>query len=246
MERNERPLYISSIHYIQRESSGNNYPDVHLFYKDSFCFLYDLEEVRTAEQRETDWMIEALKNTMTEVNTEHPPKYFFDVRTTEEFSCPAPEYYLLKQLYIKHISPISVKGMEGLSLIQAFLIAEQYVQIQESALFCVAQRYHCYDNIISHEQTAVSFIVSKESGDYFLESVGFCRNYEEVAQMVQDNSFNMIYTDIELTRSHALTKTTPFLTQPLILLTSSSVLNDRILCISEYQGCYGYYIIRKE
>ena len=93
MERNERTLYISSIYYIQRESSGKNYPDVHPFYKDSFSFLYDLEEIRTAEKRETDWMMEALKNTMADANPEHPPKYFFDVRTTEEFSCPAPEYY---------------------------------------------------------------------------------------------------------------------------------------------------------
>lgn len=246
MERNERTLYISSIHYIQRESSAKNYPDVHPFYKDSFSFLYDLEEIRTAEKRETDWMMEALKNTMADAKPEHPPKYFFDVRTTEEFSCPAPEYYLLKQLHIERISPLSVKGMGGLSLIQAFLIAEQYVQIQEPALFCVAQRYHCYDNTTNHDQTAVSFLVSKESGDFFLESAGFCQTYEEVIQMVQRNSFRMVFSDTKLTCSHNLTKTTSFLTQPLIFLTSSSVQNGRIACISEYQGCYGYYIIRKD
>ncbi len=246
MERNEKSLYISSIHYIKKESSNRNFPDVHPFYRNSFGFLYGLKEIRTVEQRETDWMIDALKTTMADAKLEHPPKYFFDVRTTEEFSCPAPEYYLLKQLHLERISPLSIKGMGGLALIQAFLIAEQYVQIQESALFCTAQRYHYYDNTTYPEQVAVSFIISKENGDYFLESVGFCKTYEDIVQMVQDNTFNIIYTDIELTHFQDFMKTTPFLTQPLICMTSPSVQTGRILCISKYQDYYGYYIIRKD
>lgn len=239
-------MYISSIRYKKNISSSQNFPDVHPFYRRSFEILYDLKEIQTAEQRETDWMIEPLERTLEDAALEIPPNYFFDVRTTEEFSCPAPEYYLLKQLNLAHTSPLSVKGMGGLAIVQALFIAEQYVQTDKSVLFCAAQHYHCYDNAANSEQAAVSFIASKKAGEYFVESIGLCRTYEDAVNIIKDNPSDIIYTDIEQLCFQGLVKTSPFLTQPLICLTSLPIQTGRIICISRYQEYYGYYILRKD
>ena len=115
---------------------------VHPFYKTSFCRLYKKEEseVKAEEGMHPNENFEFLTPIIRELAVEQESNitHFYDVRTTEEFSQPAPEYALLKRALLAKVSPLSVKGMGALALPFALVLAENNVEENKLALvLCV-------------------------------------------------------------------------------------------------------------
>lgn len=246
-------MYISFIHYSQTEPDYNDKPILHPFYTDSFSALYDIpkDSLIKNEKSDIEWVLSAMRSSIKRIDVE--PKYFFDVRTTEDFSSPAPEYVLLHRLNLKNTAPLSIKGMGALALIQAFRISEQYLDKSEIALFCLVEQYHRYDmnnekDSIGH---AVAFIISKEPGEFLIEAMGFCKTRQELLRLLQDEVFDAILIDANqdsLLTIPASEGLAPFLTEPLLYLNrmAARLQSFRVVCVSQHYNTYGYYIIRKD
>lgn len=245
-------MYVSYINYSEKNDSNGN-PTLHPFYCDSFSALYDIpkDSLCTNEKVDLEWILSSMRNTLKKIKKE--PNYFFDVRTTEDFSSPAPEYALLHRLNFKNTAPLSIKGMGTLSLIQAFRISEQYLKESEIALFCLAEQYHRYDangekDFRGH---AITFIMTKEPGEFLIEEMGFCETKQELLTLCKTEVFDAIYIDANsetLSTIPASIGLTPFLTEPFLCLNriTTRFQSFRVICISQYYNTFGYYIIRKD
>lgn len=90
---------------------------------------------------------------------------FLDVRTTEEYGAPAPEYQLLDRAGLNRLSPLAIRGMESLALLQALEIAQIQLQQDSSGkiLVCCSTLSTPYDGTHSRDRRAAAFIV--EQGD---------------------------------------------------------------------------------
>ena len=116
---------------------------VHPFYRDTFVALYGIDAEKGSEEEECrpdanlKMLLPLIKNTVK--GYEDRIGFFYDVRTTEEFGYPAPEYLLLHGAGLTHISPLGVKGMKALVFPFALLLAEQEMKEGDYALVCCAQ-----------------------------------------------------------------------------------------------------------
>lgn len=128
---------------------------VHPFYRDTFAKLYgvDAKSLITPDgeypQESTNLLLPILSKVIE--NYEDKIRCFYDVRISEEFGSPAPEYLLLKGTNLNKISPLSVKGMKALSLPFALLLAEHELQDEEYGLFCCADLNTPFDNSKKYE-----------------------------------------------------------------------------------------------
>ncbi len=243
-------MYISYIHKAESETGDS--PGVHPFYKHSFAALYDIPESMVETNAVSKlWTLSALKGTLSASNKETKVGYFFDVRTTEDFSCPAPEYKLLDFLKLKHTVPLGIKGMGSLALVQAFRIAEQYISNQEAVLFCTVEQYHRFDAISDDlsKGHATTFLVTAESGEYRLESARLFPSEEALQCSLSNEAFDAIYIDscCHLTNATGMIKIDPFLTDAIIRFSNDAKEKNtfRAACISSYHNTYGYYILVK-
>ena len=246
-------MYISFINDQEKDDCGSYEPNVHPFYTDTFTALYELSsnyhKPTYLRDSNTDWMIPPLKRTLDHTNKE--PLLFFDVRTTEDFSSPAPAYLLLKNLALEHTSPLSIKGMGTLAVVQAFQITNLYLTDSGTALFNVAEEYHRFDPVqeIQLGGSAVSFLLSKRQGEMIIEEYGFFDSEEEMTSYLSENIFDMIYTDSFQIFGYA--NTSPlyrFLTDAFRKLSELNVrlTSFRTAFLARYKDKYGYYVIRKD
>lgn len=246
-------MYVSFINYSENKPDGNGNPTLHPFYFDSFSTLYGIpkDSLCVNEKRDLEWVLSSMRNTLNNIGKE--PNYFFDVRTTEDFSSPAPEYALLHRLNFKNSAPLSIKGMGTLSLIQAFRISEQYLKESEIALFCLVEQYHRYD--VNSEKdfrgNALTFLATKKQGEFLIEEMGFCETKQELLILCQTEAFDAIYIDANsetLSTIPASIRLTPFLTEPFLYLKkiAARFKSFRVICISQYYNTFGYYVIRKD
>lgn len=120
-------------------------PVIHPFYQASFAKLYGLGEPASScpdhnpPTENNDFLLPLLR--AASWGYERNITRFYDVRTTEEYGHPAPEYALLAGAGLNHVSPLGVKGMGPLALPFALLLAEAALQAGETALFCCAELY---------------------------------------------------------------------------------------------------------
>lgn len=247
-------LRILYIHVASEELSGRQNSIVHPFYADSFSALYPLSKADLTPDAplfgaETV-IFPALSAVLNELQDGRKPDYFFDVRTTEEFSCVAPEYSLLSALNLNDVAPLSVKGMGSLSIIQAFALASLYMRSSQCALFCVAESYHRYDEAWNTKSTAkaAGFLLSPTSGDMTLESFGFLKSGQEISKLFQGGNFDCVFLqDAALAPDTFDSPVVPVscgLTDPFIAFAERPE-PFRILTLLKRRNHYGFYIIRK-
>lgn len=241
-------MFISFIHYGKKEESNDASPSIHPFYKDSFTKLYGISknELKSSFEIPTEWILSTIKRTLANIKTE--PEFFFDVRSTEDFSSPAPEYVLLHQLNLKHTSPLSIKGMGSLSIIQALQISDLYLTEFNSALFCIVEEYHRYDKEKKPRGYVASFILSKLTGELEIEDYGFFESKQDLIKYLSNEKFDIIYTEPNMLSEFSnATSLNVFLTDTFLQLSNIAIKDVlfRTICISQYQDMYGYYVIRK-
>lgn len=59
------------------------------------------------------------------------PLYYFDIRSSENYSLPSPDYFLLFEIGVKHTKPINLRGVSNIGLIHALRIAEILLDTSE-------------------------------------------------------------------------------------------------------------------
>ena len=128
---------------------------IHPFYRDTFSILYgiNVEELPVEEgvypDQNLKMLLPLIKNTVK--GYEDKIRFFYDVRTTEEFGYPAPEYLLLHGVGLKYVVPLGVKGMEALAFPFALLLAEHAMKDGDYALVCCAQLNTPFDESEKYE-----------------------------------------------------------------------------------------------
>ena len=228
---------------------------VHPFYADSFSALYHLSKADLAPDHPVSGagtvLLPTLRAVLDRLQDGGKPDYFFDVRTTEEFACAAPEYALLSALGMNTASPLSIKGMGSLSIIQGFLLASLYLRPSECALFSAAESYHCYDEAWRAKPAAkaAGFLLSPASGDMTLEDFGFLKNEQEINQFLHREHFDRIFSqDPAFVQNTAGALAFPLscaLTDPFMEFAERAE-PFRILTLLKCRNHYGFYIVRKE
>lgn len=134
-------------------------PVVHPYYWRSFAALRGREEAAQYWATDnTQFLLEPIRRASAACREQLTS--FLDVRTTEEYGAPAPEYLLLDRAGLNHLSPLAIRGMESLALPQALEIAQ--VQLQQNGsrkvLLCCSALPTPYDGTHSRERRAAAFI----------------------------------------------------------------------------------------
>lgn len=244
-------MYISFLNTALLEASDEDYV-VHSFYADSFSTLYDVPKEKIINSKKiptenTDFLLSVIGKTMKKSNNK--PNYFFDIRTTEEFGRTAPEYALLHELNLNTTVPLSIKGMGSLSIILGFQLASLYIENKKTALFCVSELYHKYDEVSAEKKNkkAVSFFLTSDKGKIKLKDFGFIKTAEETENLLRDEHFDAVFIEnTELTNANNIQVipvnsglVSPFMHE---IISSPAF---RLMTILRYKDNYGFYIIEK-
>ena len=246
-------MYISFINNQKNELCGEYQPNLHPFYTPSFTALYKLPNIQSnsnaTRDKNSEWIINSLKRTLNNIDDE--PTFFFDVRTTEDFSSPAPEYLILKNLNLKRTTPLNIKGMGQLAIVQAFQISDLYLTDGGTALFSVVEEYHLFDQIPRSQQGGFisSFLLTSTKGEMEIEEYGFFELEEKVICFLTDNKFDKIYTGFDWISEYPNTVILDcFFVNAFQKLSELNTQSStfRVAFITKYKEKYGYYIIRKD
>lgn len=148
-------------------------PLVHPFYKEGFCRLNNIQDEKYSQDHDDQEYPDYNRRFLVPILNEAADGYtndivrFFDIRTTEEYCHPAPEYLLMHEIGIKRVNPLGVKGMGPLAFPFGLQLANS-MAIGERALICCAdlpvplnQRQD-----YSKERTACAFIIEKCDDSY--------------------------------------------------------------------------------
>lgn len=128
---------------------------IYPFYRDTFSTLYGIavEELPVEDGVYPDQnlriLLPLIKSAMK--GYEDKIRFFYDVRTTEEFGYPAPEYLLLHGAGLRHVAPLGIKGMKALAFPFALLLAEHAMKDKDYALLCCAQLNTPFDESDKYE-----------------------------------------------------------------------------------------------
>lgn len=232
-------------------------PVVHPFYCDTFSTLYHIpKEALSIDQRpypteNYHFLLDTLRPVLQEGKC---PSYFFDIRSTEEFTQTAPEYALLDGLHINNAQPLCVKGMGSLALPQGFRIASLYLKPGEQALMCCSRLETKYDSSGgAPRRMACGFLLERGAGDLTIERFGLLDSCSEVQKLVDSSNADSIYTEepaltAELDSSVIVCGEEGML-EPFSLLMKTAEPNHslRLLVILKQGRHYGFYqILRKE
>ena len=161
---------------------------VHPFYRDTFSTLYgiDVEVLPVEEDVYPDanlkMLLPLIKSTVN--GYEDRVRFFYDVRTTEEFGYPAPEYLLLHGAGLKHVAPLGVKGMKALAFPFALLLAEHAMKDGDYALVCCAQLNTPFDESEKYEAGVLlldkTSVVEEPEGTDHTVILSYSHNLSEV------------------------------------------------------------------
>ncbi|WOO36844.1 hypothetical protein R2R35_24145 [Anaerocolumna sp. AGMB13020] len=139
------------------------------------------------------------------------PIYYLDVRSSEDFSAPAPDYYILSNFRFKHTKPLNIRGNAGISLIHAFMIMEYKLGNRkgEYAVGSVSQRFEPSDYrgtgpILA--DGAIGFLLKAEAGSneegFYIEDYHITREKEKFKQLIGKEDYIVCHNNVE-TRSMA-------------------------------------------
>lgn len=210
---------------------------VHPFYRTGYAKLTGVEEALVPTQEDLypgdneAMLLPLLKKTKEAFDL--PITNFLDIRTTEEYAHPAPEYRLLSGLGLRRISPLGIKGMSGRAFLMGLMILSGSFQPEEATLVCCAE-------LPETGRQACSFIVRKTevSSDGVLIRV-FRDNVSktEVEAYRRRFSFNEVCYGRE--RS---------LVEPFVSLRKLELQQHRfhMLAVWEAEGRYGYVHFQRD
>lgn len=139
-------------------------PVVHPYYWRSFAVLRGREEA--AQYWATDniqFLLEPIRRASAACREQLTG--FLDVRTTEEYGGPAPEYLLLDQAGLNCLSPLAIRGMGSLALLQALEIAQNQLQQNRSGkiLVCCSTLPTPYDGTHARDRRAAAFVAELDA-----------------------------------------------------------------------------------
>jgi len=241
-------MYISHIH-LSKANNDLHTATVHEFYKDSFSALYGIKKNSIIYQHDSniEWLVTPINKTVAELGQNKIPKYFFDVRTTEDFSSPAPEYLLLHKVGLKNTCPLCVKGMGVISLIMAFQLANLYLTKKETALFCLVEQYNYYDDKKNIDGYCASFSVSMTEGDFQIVEYGICNSEKEINDIIHKTVYDDVIIEDQVNKLNIQSEmSSPFLTGIWELIRKKSdceIYNSLFVCKSS--NLFGYIIVSK-
>lgn len=241
-------MFISNIHLSEADNNTQS-STIHNFYRDSFSALYGIknEEICNFNDLNIEWILNSLKNTLINQQEEaESPEYFFDIRTTEDYSSPAPEYLILHKLGLKNTNPLSVKGMGTISFIMALKIADTYLKNDEKALFCLMEQYNRYD-INKADGYCASFLASRMKGDYKIVEYDIYSSEDQIRRLIKEKRFDdIIVEDGNDESTIKIEYDVPFLTGIFGMLKAQlDNCNKRLLFIYKSHGMWGYIIFSK-
>lgn len=153
-------LDIQYLSCTQGEWEPGGIPVVHPYYWTTFSVLHGAESpAQYWAADNTQFLLDPIGRASAACREQLTD--FLDVRTTEEYGAPAPEYLLLDRAGLNHLSPLAIRGMESLALPQALEIAQ--VQLQQNGsrkvLLCCSALPTPYDGTQSRERRAAAFVV---------------------------------------------------------------------------------------
>ena len=139
-------IAIKNFVYNQERNFFQNV--VQSFYRDSFSALYNLkidDDGNKYLNHHENFLLPLLKRASN--GFEPQLRYFYDVRTTEEYEQPALDYALLFSAGLKDVSPLSVKHNNGMTALKFAIQSALHdiSQKDEPVLFCFSEFYHPYD-----------------------------------------------------------------------------------------------------
>jgi len=144
-------------------------------------------------------------------------------------------------LGLKHTAPLCIKGMDFVSLIMAFQVAELYLKEKETALFSVIEQYNHYDNHQDTRGYCASFAVSMTAGEFQIEKYGICHSKEEIRAVLNKEKFHDILVEEQSEKSSQ-----HFLIRMFELLRRKSNFAEyKAVFAGSANGCFGYLIISK-
>ena len=140
---------------------------VHPFYKEGFCRLNNISEDEYSQEH-SDQYPDYNRRFLVPILRKAADGYtndivrFYDIRTTEEYCHPAPEYLLMHDIGIKWVDPLGVKGMGLLAFPFGLQLADS-MAAGERALICCADLPVPLNQMQNRtkERTACAFIVEK-------------------------------------------------------------------------------------
>ncbi|MBQ7219444.1 MAG: hypothetical protein IJS28_00530 [Synergistaceae bacterium] len=148
---------------------------VHGFYRDSFAALYKIDSSSVSGEcgyltRHADFIVPLLKAASRGFGDKI--NFFYDIRNSEEYEQPSPDYALLSRVGLNHVSPLCIRDKEGASLITALQIARfDAVGDDEPVLFCCSEMFTRYDKDFDGSLKACAFLLfpNAEGAEYTLE-----------------------------------------------------------------------------
>ena len=151
--------FISS--FIDYDGSGRV---VHGFYRDSFAALYGLDVASVPDEcvyinTHSDFLTPLIKAAAK--GFEDRIRFFYDVRTTEEYEQTSPDYSILVRAGLKRVSPLCIRGERILALLTAIQTALLDIE-NEPALFCCSEMFNRYDRNFDHSMKACAFLLYKK------------------------------------------------------------------------------------
>lgn len=168
-------IYIShfKIHIPDIESANKQVSEFLPFYNDS----YERLKSEISEREETSIVAPIAKNmtsdemilqAFSENCVEEEPSFYLDIRSSETYSLPAPDYYILKMLGYKNTKPLNILGVADVPLIHAFSLFNAFEKNENYFIVSLSQRLEPRD-IRNYEYIladgALSFIISNKKKD---------------------------------------------------------------------------------
>lgn len=171
-------IYISHFKtYIPNiESSNKQVSECLGFYKNSYMRLamerLNSEEIRIiAPMAKYFTSEELILNAFSKECINKEPSLYIDMRSSETYSLPAPDYYILKNLGCKNTKPINILGVADVPLIHAFSLYDVFDN-ENYYIASLSQRIEPKDNRNSDfilSDGAMSFTISDKN-----DVNGFC------------------------------------------------------------------------
>lgn len=102
---------------------------------------------------------------------EKEPTYYLDIRSSEAYSLPVPDYYILKMAGYRNTKPLNLLGLADVPLIHAFSLFHSFEESENYFIVSLSQRLEPGDsrnNEFVLADGAISFVISKRNrGDCF-------------------------------------------------------------------------------
>ena len=97
---------------------------------------------------------------------EKEPTYYLDIRSSEAYSLPVPDYYILKMAGYRNTKPLNLLGLADVPLIHAFSLFHSFEKGENYFIVSLSQRLEPGDsrnNEFVLADGAISFMISKRN-----------------------------------------------------------------------------------